>query len=179
MHLLATFIWWKVCLLCNATECLNEACTSPSIGLSCCVQGYNSYEAYLQYPHEVATLQELDQKISGGATVAVACVEVGRDGCKVWSANVGNTRVVLCESMEKCEQLSVDHDATNEEELERLAKLGLDKAKIRADGRLGGYENFRCLGDYALKGGYRDVDDIRWVIAVTVDYRMLHLIQYL
>ena len=138
-----------------------SCCISSLVSLSYCVQGYNSYEAYLQYPSEVAELQSLDQIMSGGTTVAVAGVEVGQDGCRVWSANVGNTRVVLCESEEKCEQLSVDHVATNEEELERLAQLRLDKAKIYKDGRLGGYENFRCLGDYALKGGYRDVDDIR------------------
>lgn len=130
------------------------------------MQGLNSYEAYLQYPHEVAELQYLDQKMSGGATVAVAGVQIGREGCKVWSANVGNTRVVLCESKEKCEQLSVDHGATNEDELDRLVDLGLDKAKILKDGRLGGYENFRCLGDYALKEGYRDVDDMRLVNAL-------------
>ena len=155
-------------MFCNDRECLVHF-SIPWVIPHFCVQGYNSYEAYLQYPCEVAELQRLDQEMSGGTTTAVVGVEMDKYGCRVWSANVGNTRVVLCESAEKCEQLSVDHDATNEEELERLAQLGLDKAKIRTDGRLGGYENVRCLGDYALKEGYRDVDDIRWANAATVE----------
>ena len=98
--------------------------------------------------------------------MAVAGIDMDREGCKVWSANVGNTRVVLCESKDKCEQLSVDHGASNEDELVRLVDLGLDRAKILKDGRLGGYENFRCLGDYALKEGFPDVDDMRLVVNV-------------
>ena len=55
-------------------------------------------------------------------------------------------------------QLSVDHDTDNEHELQRLARLGLDPDKIRREGRVGSHQNTRSIGDYSMKGGYKDFD---------------------
>ena len=58
-------------------------------------------------------------------------------------------------------QLSVDHVTNNKEELERLAKLGLDIQQILRNRRIGNQENTRSIGDYGVKGGYKDFDILR------------------
>lgn len=60
-------------------------------------------------------------------------------------------------------QLSVDHNTSNEDELRRLEGCGLDSNELRRAKRLGMQQNTRSIGDYAIKGGYTNVDVIRYV----------------
>ena len=55
----------------------------------------------------------------------------------------------------------MDHNTSNEEELRRLAKCGLDPVKIRQVKRLGMQQNTRSIGDHAIKGGYPNVDVLK------------------
>ncbi len=121
-----------------------------------------SYQAYQLYPVEVARLQELEPKIAGGCTAAVAVI------CqkKLYVANVGDSRILLIRQHENgtlyAEQLTVDHGTNNESELKRLEALGLDPKELIKMGRLGSQENTRSIGDYTIKEGYRDVDVLRY-----------------
>lgn len=60
-------------------------------------------------------------------------------------------------------QLSVDHVTNNNDELARLANLGLDIQQILRNRRIGNQENTRSIGDYGVKGGYKDFDILRYV----------------
>ena len=86
-------------------------------------------------------------------------------GQRLQVANVGDSRALLCYLTEsgqlRTEQLSVDHTTSNEEELTRLQALGLDREKLCRSARLGMHQNTRSIGDYSIKGGYRDHDVIR------------------
>ena len=118
-----------------------------------------SYEAQMRYPTEVAQLQELESHISGGCTAVVAVVTKGR----LYVANVGDSRAVLVyqehdQPALRVKQLSEDHGVENMEELSRLSNLGLDPEQLIRTGRLGTQENTRSIGDYSIKGGYKDVD---------------------
>ena len=55
----------------------------------------------------------------------------------------------------------MDHTVENEDELFRLQFLGLDPEDLKKTGRLGSQENTRCIGDYGIKQGYKDVETIR------------------
>ena len=58
-------------------------------------------------------------------------------------------------------QLSGDHGVENEEEeLKRLSDLELDSEQLIRMDRLGTQENIKSIGDYSIKGGYKDVDVI-------------------
>jgi TAK1-binding protein 1 len=120
-----------------------------------------SYEAYLTYPVEVARMQELEPKISGGTTVVLAVV----CGSTLYVANVGDSRAVLVNENEKglqqVLQMSVDHGVENIDEMKRLVDLGLDREQLKRSGRLGSQENTRSIGDYSIKGGYKDVDTLQ------------------
>lgn len=59
------------------------------------------------------------------------------------------------------QQLSVDHNTSNEDELRRLEGCGLDPNALRRAKRLGMQQNTRSIGDYSIKGGYTNVDIIR------------------
>ena len=61
-------------------------------------------------------------------------------------------------------QLSVDHVTNNKDELARLASLGLDIQQILRNRRIGNQENTRSIGDYGVKGGYKDFDILRYVL---------------
>ncbi len=102
--------------------------------------------------------------IKGGTTVALAVIYDN----VLYISNVGDSRVVYCYVDKRtgtlqAYQLSVDHVATNEDEIERLRGLGLDPAMLRKSKRLGMQQNTRSIGDYSIKGGYKDVDIIRCV----------------
>ena len=121
-----------------------------------------SYEAYLSFPWEVARLQELEPKLSGGCTAVVAVLCKSR----LYVANVGDSRAVLVYEEKKGGtlrhlQLSTDHGVENRDELSRLGKLGLDPRQLERNGRLGSQENTRSIGDYYIKEGYKDVDTLR------------------
>jgi len=114
----------------------------------------------MKFPTEVARLQELESLISGGCTMVIAVIANKR----LHVVNVGDSRAVLVyqEHDQPALQLSKDHGVENEEELKRLSDLGLDPEQLIRTGRLGTQENTRSIGDYSIKGGYRDVDVIRY-----------------
>ena len=124
------------------------------------MQELNSFQAQQKYPAQVARLQELESHISGGCTAVVAVVISNR----LYVANVGDSRAVLVyaakDGSSQVKQLSEDHDVNNEQELKRLVALGLDREQLKKSGRLGTQENTRSIGDYILKGGYKDMDMI-------------------
>jgi len=125
-----------------------------------------SYEANMRYPNEVARLQELESLISGGCSAVIAVIMKNR----LYVANVGDSRAVLVENNQilvehgqpalRITQLTKDHVVEDEEELKRLSDLGLDPEQLMRSGRLGTQENTRSIGDYSIKGGYKDVDMI-------------------
>lgn len=121
----------------------------------------NSYQAYQTYPLQVARLQELEPRISGGTTVVIAVL------CNntVYIANTGDSRAVLVleneKGLQQAVQLSIDDSVENVDELQRLVSLGLDRRQLESSGRLGSQENTRSIGDYYIKEGYRDVDTLR------------------
>ena len=81
---------------------------------------------------------------------------------RLYVANVGDSRAILVYAAKdgslQVKQLSEDHDVNNEQELKRLVALGLDREQLKESGRLGTQENTRSIGDYILKGGYKDID---------------------
>lgn len=121
-------------------------------------EGLSSYEAYQKFPDHVARIQALQDEISGGTTAVLALIFQN----KLFVANVGDSRALLCrvtpEGNLSVQQLSVDHVTNNKQELERLAKLGLDIQQILRNHRIGNQENTRSIGDYGVKGGYKDFD---------------------
>ena len=126
--------------------------------MSILLQEMKSYQAQQMFPVEVAGLQKLESDISGGCTAVVALLTTSR----LYVANVGDSRAILAykgsDGSLQVKQLSVDHCVENEQELERLTALGLDREQLKKSGRLGTQENTRSIGDYILKGGYKDMD---------------------
>jgi TAK1-binding protein 1 len=102
-------------------------------------------------------LQILDEHIQGGSTAAMAVM----CGNVLYTSNVGDSRILLYKTDGTCLQLTCDHSVDNEEELDRLSYLGLDREVIKRNGRIGTHENTRSFGDYNLKEGYRDVDSLK------------------
>ncbi|XP_072318682.1 TGF-beta-activated kinase 1 and MAP3K7-binding protein 1 [Eucyclogobius newberryi] len=101
-------------------------------------------------------LQELEQEVCGGATAVVALILNN----KLYIANMGTDRALLCRSSSDGQnqvlQISRAHTTTNEEELHRLAGLGLDSALVRQAGKIAGHRSTRRLGDYRAKIHYSD-----------------------
>ncbi|XP_063237852.1 TGF-beta-activated kinase 1 and MAP3K7-binding protein 1-like [Bacillus rossius redtenbacheri] len=110
---------------------------------------------------KVDQLNALSRELSSGTTAVVALIHDGR----LFVANVGDSRALLCRTdpngVLTVAQLSADHDLRNEDELLRLAQLGLHIDTLRRGGRLGNQENTRCLGNYLVKGGYKEVGELR------------------
>ena len=81
---------------------------------------------------------------------------------RLYVANVGDSRAILVyedrNGSLKVKQLSEDHCIKNKQELERLVALGLDRTQLRRSRRLGMCNTTRSIGDYSIKGGYKDVD---------------------
>lgn len=61
----------------------------------------------------------------------------------------------------RVEKLNDDHTLENESEVRRLAALGLPKENIQNRFMLGQQLYTRCIGDYSLKGGYKDNELMR------------------
>ena len=121
-----------------------------------------SYQAQQNFPAQVARLQELETYISGGCTAVVAVLTSDR----LYVANVGDSRAIVAHEDRngslQVKQLSEDHGIENEQELERLMALGLDREQLKKTGRVGTQENTRSIGDYSVKAGYKDVDVLRY-----------------
>lgn len=101
-------------------------------GLLCDIpEGLNSYEAYQKVPHIVENIKRINCELSSGTAAAIALIYNNR----LYVANVGNCRVLLCQtdqnSVLKVVQLSADHDLKNEDELLRLQQLGIHINNLR------------------------------------------------
>lgn len=122
----------------------------------------NSYEAYQAYPNEIHRLAEIEDQIKGGTTLAVAVIHEN----KLYVANVGDSRVILCTYVPgtdsnvefRIDQLTEDHTTANDNELDRLSKLGLNRQRLQEKRRVGSMETTRSIGDFAVKWGYKDFD---------------------
>ena len=77
----------------------------------------------------------------------------------------GCSRALLCTTEEdgvlRLQQLTVDHDLSNNDELVRLSKLGLDAIGLQHRAKIGEHHYTRTLGDYSIKSGYKDLDYLR------------------
>lgn len=108
-----------------------EYTLAERISLLLDIQGMNSYEAYQKEPQIVEEIKRLNYELSSGTAAAVALIYNN----KLYVANVGNCRVLLCQtdqnSVLKVVQLSVDHDLKNEDELLRLSQLGMNIQNLR------------------------------------------------
>ncbi|XP_023189035.1 TGF-beta-activated kinase 1 and MAP3K7-binding protein 1 isoform X3 [Xiphophorus maculatus] len=103
-------------------------------------------------------LNELEQEVSGGATAVVALILNN----KLYIANVGTNRVLLCKSSSDGQnqvlQIGRPHSTDNEDELQRLAAMGVDAARIRQAGQIAGQSSTRRLGDSRVKINYSEID---------------------
>ncbi|XP_014272296.1 TGF-beta-activated kinase 1 and MAP3K7-binding protein 1 isoform X1 [Halyomorpha halys] len=122
-------------------------------------EGLSLSEQYETYPDVVEQLNSLNNQLSCGTTAVVALVT----GNKLYVANVGDSRALLCKTdkygVHKVVQLSVDHDLGNEDEILRLFNLGLKFEKGQSC-RLGNQENTRCLGNYLVKRNYTEFEEL-------------------
>ncbi|XP_033106084.1 TGF-beta-activated kinase 1 and MAP3K7-binding protein 1-like [Anneissia japonica] len=130
-------------------------------------EGLKDYELINQYPDLVTRLQHLDSQIAGGTTAVVCLIHKE----KLYLGNVGDSRALLVTRVNgklNVKQISTDHNTSNEDELLRLKQLGLDTQKLSKGRQLGGHENTRSLGDYFMKGGYKEFDILSMAIGEPV-----------
>ncbi|KAJ8001642.1 hypothetical protein DPEC_G00171590 [Dallia pectoralis] len=103
-------------------------------------------------------LTELEQEVCGGATAVVALMLDN----KLYIANVGNNRALLCKSASDGQnqviQIGRPHTTENEDELQRLVGLGLDVSRLRQAGVIAGQSSTRRIGDYRVKYNYSEID---------------------
>jgi TAK1-binding protein 1 len=122
----------------------------------------NTLQVYQEHQVELDRLHDIQIELAGGTTAVVGLVYQGN----LYVANVGDSRALLCTSDEAgnlyVQVLSVDHTPKNPNEIARLASLGLDVELLTRGKRMAGLEHTRSIGDYALKGGYKDFDIIRY-----------------
>uniref|UniRef100_A0A4W5LRP5 PPM-type phosphatase domain-containing protein n=1 Tax=Hucho hucho TaxID=62062 RepID=A0A4W5LRP5_9TELE len=106
-------------------------------------------------------LKDLEQEVSGGATAVVALIHNN----KLYIANVGTNRALLCKSTSDGQnqviQIGRPHTTENEDELQRLAGLGLDVSGLRQAALIAGQSSTRRIGDYRVKYNYTDIDLLR------------------
>uniref|UniRef100_A0A8B9H880 TGF-beta-activated kinase 1 and MAP3K7-binding protein 1 n=1 Tax=Astyanax mexicanus TaxID=7994 RepID=A0A8B9H880_ASTMX len=111
-----------------------------------------------QFQKIAEKLKALEQEVSGGATAVVALILNN----KLYIANVGTNRALLCkctsDRQNQVIQIGRAHTTDNEEELARLAQLGLDPARLRQAGLIAGQSSLRRIGDYKVKFNYTDID---------------------
>jgi len=64
-----------------------------------------------------------DGDTSSGTTVATALLELSSNPARLWAANAGDARVVLCVNG-KAHVLSYDHKASDQQEVQRIRNSG-------------------------------------------------------
>uniref|UniRef100_A0A8C2Q6V3 TGF-beta-activated kinase 1 and MAP3K7-binding protein 1 n=1 Tax=Cyprinus carpio TaxID=7962 RepID=A0A8C2Q6V3_CYPCA len=103
-------------------------------------------------------LKALEQEVSGGATAIVALIL----NDKLYIANVGTNRALLCKTTSDGQnqviQIGRAHTTDNDDELSRLAQLGLDPVRLRQTGLISGQSSTRRIGDYKVKFYHTDID---------------------
>ncbi|KAF8794847.1 TGF-beta-activated kinase 1 and MAP3K7-binding protein 1-like [Argiope bruennichi] len=124
------------------------------------LQGLRTFEAIKQYPDIVQRLNAVTEEIQSGSTAVVALILKN----KLYVANVGDSRAVLCTEDKNGKisfsQLSFDHTFSNEDELLRLSHLGLNVQKLTQQSKPGLQNCTRCIGNYTVKGGYKEFDNL-------------------
>lgn len=102
-------------------------------------------------------LRRLESTLSVG-TSATVVVTVNQ---KLFVANVGDSPAVICQLMPnglvRALKLSCDHTLANEDEVLRLAQMGLNESENL---RLVQPGYTRCLGCHRVKGGYKDIPEL-------------------
>lgn len=117
-------------------------------------EGISQYEISQKYKNILDELKQINEELSVGTSVVIALI------ChkKLYIANIGNCRALLCKNdannVLRVVQLSVDHNLYNEDEILRLCQLGLDTQALRQ----APLSCTRCIGSYMNKTGYRDCD---------------------
>lgn len=142
-------------------------------------RGLPAYEAYQKYPEIFEKLKSINYELSSGTSAVISLVFNN----KLYVANVGNSRALLCKTdanaVLRVVQLSVDHDLRNEDELLRLLQLGITTANLKygkyllygwgtvptynhyeTGSQIGNQETTRCLGNYLVKGGYKEYREL-------------------
>lgn len=121
-------------------------------------EGATFHQLSSQNQKLVEKLKALEQEVSGGATAVVALILNN----KLYVANVGTNRALLCkytsDRQNQVMQIGRDHTTDNEDELARLAQLGVDTTRLRQTGLIGGQSSLRRIGDYKVKFSYTDID---------------------
>ncbi|GLV34393.1 Ppm1 [Carabus blaptoides fortunei] len=122
--------------------------------------GLPAYEAYQKYPEIFEKLKSINYELSSGTSALISLVFNN----KLYVANVGNSRALLCKTdanaVLRVVQLSVDHDLRNEDELLRLLQLGITTSNLKYGSQIGNQETTRCLGNYLVKGGYKEYREL-------------------
>ncbi|XP_071964687.1 TGF-beta-activated kinase 1 and MAP3K7-binding protein 1-like [Antedon mediterranea] len=143
----------------QSNEAIDEALADRTRAKYKLPEGNTDYDLYKSHPELVAQIQHLDAQIAGGTTAVVCLIHKH----KLYLGNVGDSRALLVTRANgklNVKQISTDHNTSNEDELLRLDQLGLDTTKLSKGRQLGGHENTRSLGDYSMKGGYKEFDII-------------------
>lgn len=103
------------------------------------IKGLTPTEISRQFPGHADKLKHINIELASGTACAVALIH----NKKLYVANVGNCRVLLCQTDEndvmKVVELSVAHNLTNQDELLRLSQLGLDTNLMR-NGEMEGHK---------------------------------------
>lgn len=117
-------------------------------------EGLNQYEISQEYQGVILELNAINDVLSVGCSVVLALIY----NSKLYIMNIGNCKALLCKNdshnVLRVVQLSVDHNLCNNDEAERLKKLGLDvQALSQAP-----LSSTRCIGNYLGKAGYKDCE---------------------
>lgn len=119
--------------------------------------GMSQFEVAQKFPDTVSRLQVLDQEIRGGTTAVVALMHGG----VLYVGNLGDSRALLCKKdrlgVLKVRQLTADHTTSSHDEIQRLSALNLPASKVKG-AKFGNHELTRCIGNYFVKGGYKEFD---------------------
>lgn len=106
----------------------------------------------LNYHPILQQLIEINHLLSIGSSAVLALIY----NSKLYICNIGNCRALLCKTDEnnvlRVIQLSVDHNVSNDEERQRIQRLGLDPQALGQQP----FHSTRCIGCYIGKAGYKD-----------------------
>lgn len=115
--------------------------------------GLSEYEIAQNYQQVLDELNKINQELTVGASVVIALIYKK----KLYIANLGNSRALLCKNDDnnvlRVTQWSVDHDLSNPDEESRFKSLGLDVKALKKNNAV---HATRCIGNYMGKGGYKD-----------------------
>ncbi|KAK4468079.1 hypothetical protein MN116_008252 [Schistosoma mekongi] len=99
-------------------------------------------------PRSIADTEESEPGIDSGTTACVAVLKPVNDAIRLYVANAGDSRAVLCRGGAAVD-LSVDHKPEDEDEKARIVAAG---GTVTRDGRVNGGLNLsRALGDHSYK----------------------------